>query len=85
METQKPIAIIGGGLAGLTAANYLNQHNVPFILFEAGDKLAGLAASFKDADGFSHDFAPFKLLPKRMTVVYKEKGSLLKGKSYSYP
>ena len=52
----KPIVIIGGGLAGLTAANYLKRKNIPFILFEAGSKIAGLAQSFKDADGFSNDF-----------------------------
>lgn len=29
---------------------------MPFILFEASEKIAGLAASFKDADGFTNDF-----------------------------
>lgn len=53
---QKPVIIIGGGLAGLTAANYLNQKGTPFLLFEAGDRIAGLAKSFKDEDGFSYDF-----------------------------
>lgn len=95
METQKPIAIIGGGLAGLTAANYLNQHNVPFILFEAGDKLAGLAASFKNADGFSNDFGAHFITNRLANAVgigaecrvVKHYGEAvwLKGKSYSYP
>ena len=52
----KPIAIVGGGIAGLTAANFLKQKKIPFILFEAGEKIAGLAMSFKDKDGFSNDF-----------------------------
>jgi protoporphyrinogen/coproporphyrinogen III oxidase len=51
-----PIAIIGGGPAGLTAAAYLQRQRVPFILYEAGKKVAGLAASFHDDDGFTYDF-----------------------------
>src|SRR5436305_390817 len=56
MRSKKPIAIVGAGIAGLTAANYLQQQNEPYILFEAGPKIAGLAASFIDDSGFSHDF-----------------------------
>ena len=56
MEKNKPIAIIGAGIAGLTAANFLKGKNIPFILYEASSKIAGLAASFTDAEGFSHDF-----------------------------
>ena len=56
MRSEKPIAIIGAGIAGLTAANLLHQKNKPFVLYEAGKKIAGLAASFKDEEGFSYDF-----------------------------
>lgn len=56
ISENKPIAIIGGGLAGLTAASYLHRRGVRFVLFEAGKKIAGLASSFKDDEGFSHDF-----------------------------
>ena len=52
----KPVAILGAGLAGLTAANYLQRHDVPVRLFEAGPKIAGLAQSFQDAEGFTYDF-----------------------------
>ena len=51
-----PVAIIGGGLAGLTAAAALARHNVPFALYEAGPHIAGLARTFVDDEGFSHDF-----------------------------
>jgi protoporphyrinogen/coproporphyrinogen III oxidase len=56
MEKKKPIAIIGAGIAGLTAADFLRKNNVPFVLYEGGKKIAGLATSFKDEEGFSHDF-----------------------------
>ena len=52
----KPVAIIGAGVAGLTAANFLHRNGVPFELFEAGEQIAGLARSYVDADGFSYDF-----------------------------
>jgi oxygen-dependent protoporphyrinogen oxidase len=51
-----PIAIIGGGLAGLTAAVVLRRRGIPFRLYEAAPKIGGLASSFEDEDGFSHDF-----------------------------
>jgi protoporphyrinogen/coproporphyrinogen III oxidase len=95
MDTQKPIAIIGGGLAGLTAANYLKQKNTNFILFEAGNQLAGLAASFKNAEGFSTDFGAHFITNRLADAigagsecrVVKHYGEAvwLNGKSYNYP
>ena len=95
MERKKPIAIIGAGIAGLTAANYLRKQSEPFILFEASDKIAGLAASFKDAEGFSNDFGAHFItnrLAKAIGVesecrLVKHYGEAiwLQGKSYGYP
>jgi oxygen-dependent protoporphyrinogen oxidase len=95
MKTRKPIAIIGAGIAGLTAANLLKEKNIPFILYEAGSKIAGLAASFKDAEGFSHDFGAHFVTNRladaigvgsecRLVKHYGE-AVWLKGKSYNYP
>lgn len=95
METKKPIAIIGAGIAGLTAANYLRQNNIPFILYEANDKIAGLATSFKDAEGFTNDFGAHFVTNRladaigvgsecRLVKHYGE-AVWLKGKSYNYP
>ncbi|HXR83518.1 MAG TPA: FAD-dependent oxidoreductase [Hanamia sp.] len=91
----KPVAIIGGGIAGLTAANFLKQKNIPFILFEAGNKIAGLAMSFKDKDGFSNDFGAHFItnrLAKAIglekeckTVKYYGESVWINDKSYSYP
>lgn len=92
---KKPIAIIGGGLAGLTAANYLHRQNVPFVLYEAGKKIAGLATSFKDEEGFSYDFGAH-FVTNRLAAMLGVSGDckpvkhysetvLLGKKTYSYP
>lgn len=47
----KPIVIIGGGITGLAAAWELQQHDVPFILLEASDRLGGKIKTVR-ADGF---------------------------------
>jgi protoporphyrinogen/coproporphyrinogen III oxidase len=52
---ERPVAILGGGLAGLTAATYLRRHGIPVRVYEAGKQLAGLARSERDADGFTYD------------------------------
>ncbi len=95
MKNEKPIAIIGAGLAGLTAANFLHSKNVPFVLFEAGKKIAGLAASFKDEEGFSYDFGAHFITNRLadaigvggecLTVKHYGEQVFLGGKYYSYP
>lgn len=95
MKSKKPIAIIGAGLAGLTAANYLNRQNVPFVLYEAGKRIAGLAASFKDEEGFSYDFgahfitnrlaAAIGVSADCLTVKHYGERVWLGGRIYSYP
>jgi protoporphyrinogen/coproporphyrinogen III oxidase len=92
---QKPIAIVGGGPAGLTAAAFLKRHSVPFVLFEAGPKIAGLATSFHDADGFSYDFGAHFITNRLAAatgigahcrdVRYYGESVLVGGKNYSYP
>ena len=95
MTSPKPIAIIGGGLAGLTAASYLYKKNIPFILFEAGPKIAGLASSFTDEEGFTHDFGAHFITNRLADAIgigeqckdVKHYGEAVwfKGKSYNYP
>ena len=91
----KPIAIIGGGLAGLTAANYLHRQNVPFVLYEAGKQIAGLCKSYQDEEGFSYDFgahfvtnrlaAMIGVSGECKTVRHYSETVLLNGKTYAYP
>ncbi len=53
---QRPVAILGAGLAGLTAAVELKRLGFPVVVFEAGGAAGGMAASYKDAAGFSYDY-----------------------------
>jgi protoporphyrinogen oxidase len=91
----KPIAILGAGIAGLTAAAALNRRGLPVIVFEAGKAVGGLASSFKDADGFAYDFGAH-FVSNRLadalgsggicrTVKRYGEAVHVRGKSYSYP
>ncbi|MEP7141447.1 MAG: FAD-dependent oxidoreductase [Ferruginibacter sp.] len=95
MKTKKPIAIIGAGVAGLTAADFLRKNNIPFVLYEGGKKIAGLATSFKDTEGFSYDFGAHFITNRLANAVgigsecrvVKHYGETvwLNGKTYNYP
>jgi protoporphyrinogen/coproporphyrinogen III oxidase len=90
-----PVAIIGAGIAGLTAAAALRRHNVPVVLYEAGQKIAGLAQSFHDEDGFSYDFGPHFITNRLAaalgvgaqcrTVRHYGEAVWLQGRTYGYP
>ena len=95
MKDKKPIAIIGAGLAGLTAANYLEDKKIPFVIYEAGKKIAGLATIFKDEEGFTYDFGAHFITNRLAeaigvggecrTVKYYGETVWLDGKTYKYP
>ena len=92
---QAPVAIIGAGIAGLTAASALRSYNVPVVLYEAGQKIAGLAQSFHDEDGFSYDFGPHFITNRLAaalgvgaqcrTVRHYGEAVWLQGRTYGYP
>ena len=42
-----PIVVVGAGLAGLTAANFLHQHGKKVLVFEASPNIAGLRGARK--------------------------------------
>lgn len=90
-----PVAIVGAGLAGLTAASTLRRWGIPIILYEAGKQIAGLARSFHDDEGFSYDFGAHFITNRLAaaigvgahcrTVEYYGESVLLKQRSYRYP
>ena len=93
--TQRPVAILGAGLAGLAAARTLKRRGVPVLVFEAGPRIAGLAQSFQDEDGFSHDFgahfttnrlaATIGVGSRCRTVRHYAETVWLRGRTYGYP
>jgi oxygen-dependent protoporphyrinogen oxidase len=57
----KPVAIIGGGITGLTAAFYLRQHGIPVRVFEAADRVGGVIQSARHG-GYLAEFGPNSIL-----------------------
>lgn len=95
MSDARSVAVIGAGIAGLTAANFLRRNGVPVVLFEAGPRIAGMAASFKSPDGFSYDFGAHFITNRLAAAIgvgaqcrnVRHYGEvvLLEGRSYGYP
>jgi len=54
LPTSSDVVIVGGGLAGLTAARVLEQHNINAVLLEASDGVGGRVRS-DNVDGFILD------------------------------
>jgi oxygen-dependent protoporphyrinogen oxidase len=57
----KPVAIIGGGITGLTAAFRLQRKNIPVTLYEASDRAGGVIQTFRH-EGYLAEFGPNTLL-----------------------
>lgn len=92
---RKSVAILGAGMAGLTAANYLKRNGVPVVVFEAGKNLAGLAQSFHSNDGYTYDFGAHFITNRLAAAIgidsecrlvkYYGETVWINGKTYSYP
>jgi oxygen-dependent protoporphyrinogen oxidase len=57
----KPVAIIGGGITGLTAAFSLKQRGIPVILLEAAHRVGGVIQSVR-RNGYLAEFGPNSIL-----------------------
>jgi protoporphyrinogen/coproporphyrinogen III oxidase len=93
--SRPPVAVVGAGLAGLVAASALHRRGIPVVVYEAGRHVAGLARSFRDGDGFTHDFGAHFITNRLAAALgigsrcrdvrrYGE-AVLLRGRAYSYP
>lgn len=67
----KPVAIVGGGITGLTAAYRLARKNIPVTVYEAASQVGGVIAT-KHSDGFLAEAGPNTLLetsPKITSLI----------------
>lgn len=67
----KPVAIIGVGITGLTAAFRLEQKGIPVVLYESSGRVGGVIESIREG-GYLAEFGPNTLLetsPKIMELI----------------
>jgi protoporphyrinogen/coproporphyrinogen III oxidase len=64
----RSVAIIGGGITGLTAAFYLKRSGVPVTVYEANDRVGGAIQSIR-ADGYLAEFGPNTILETSAKVT----------------
>jgi oxygen-dependent protoporphyrinogen oxidase len=57
----KSVAIIGGGITGLTAAFYLKRKGIPVTVYESGQRVGGVIQSLRTG-GFLAEFGPNTIL-----------------------
>ena len=62
-----PVAVLGGGPAGLTAGYLLARQGVPVIVFEAEDQVGGLAKT-EVRDGYRFDLGGHRFFTKSEEV-----------------
>jgi protoporphyrinogen/coproporphyrinogen III oxidase len=62
------IAIIGGGITGLSAAFELAQRSIPFRLFEASSRMGGLIRT-EQVDGFTIEAGPDSVLAQKPAAI----------------
>ena len=55
------VAIVGGGITGLTAAFRLREQNIPVTLYEAGDRVGGAVRTICE-NGFMAEYGPNTIL-----------------------
>ena len=89
------MVVIGAGFSGLVAACELQRAGVPVLVFEARKVVAGLGATHRDPDGFSHDVG-MHIITNRLAdalglgatcrdVETFEESVLLGGRTLHYP
>lgn len=55
MNAVRPVVVVGGGIAGLLAANWVQACGLPVVLIERADACGGLLRSYRDEDGNAFD------------------------------
>ena len=66
-RSEKPVAVLGGGPAGLTAGYLLAKEGRPVIVFEAEDQVGGIAKT-EVRDGYRFDLGGHRFFTKSKEV-----------------
>ena len=64
MPADETVAVVGGGIAGLTAALELSRRGVPFVVLEAGSRWGGVICTER-VSGFLLEAGPDTLLAQK--------------------
>ena len=62
------VAIVGGGISGLSAAYELHRRQIPFVLFEASSRLGGLVHT-EQVDGFTIEAGADSMLVQKKAGI----------------
>ena len=68
LRDHQTVAVLGGGVAGLSAAWKLAEEGVKVNLYEAAPVLGGMAASIR-RDGYIWDFGPHRFHSKNPAII----------------
>lgn len=63
----KPVAIVGAGITGLTAAFYLQQRGIPVVVYEAAERTGGMIQS-SSHEGFLTELGPNTVMTNSVAV-----------------
>ena len=66
--TKTTVAIIGGGISGLSAALALHKRKVPYVLLEAGERFGGVIRT-EMQDGFLLEAGPDSMLAQKPAAI----------------
>ena len=67
-SAEAPVAVVGGGIAGLAAAHTLQKRGVPFVLLEASGHLGGVIRTER-VSGFLLEGGPDAILAQKPEAV----------------
>ena len=75
----KSVALIGGGITGLTAAFYLKRAGIPFTVYESSPRAGGVIRSVRQ-NGFLAEFGPNTLLETSSKIAQLVKDAGLESR-----
>jgi protoporphyrinogen oxidase len=77
MADRPPVAVLGAGLAGLSAADTLASRGVPVLVLEREGHVGGLASTVRE-DGFHFDYGPHRFHTQNEEILHRVE-ELLQG------